>query len=124
MQEVIGPDTSRFSAEVEAYMEELETSSRKRKLINEPPDLGNDPDLSKPRGNLMSELHLRYEDEVEVVLDRLREANPSEKSFLIAAEAAWQQWEILRFNLDNEFIKSALAMGLCERTKIGDGKIR
>lgn len=120
----MGPDTSRFAEEVAEYLEQLKNSGRRWKTVNEPLDLGNDTDLTKARGNLLSEIHLRYEDEVNIVLERLRNANPAEKSFLIAAESAWQQWEILRSNLDSEFLKAALAMGLCERMKLGDGKIK
>lgn len=120
----MGPDTSRYHEEVAEYLDQLKNSGRRWKIINEPPDLGKDPDLTKARGNLLSEMHLRYEDEVNIVLDRLHNANPAEKSFLIAAESAWQQWEILRSNLDTEFLKAALAMGLCERVKIGQGKIK
>nr|XP_039263423.1 trichohyalin-like isoform X2 [Styela clava] len=124
LQEIVGPDPSRFRHEAEHYLDEIKNSGRKRKVVDEPPDLGNISDDSKPRGNLVSELHLRYEDEVDMILENLREAPPNDKTFLLAAEAAWQQWEMMRFNLDDEFRHAAIGLGLCERTKIGQGKIK
>lgn len=73
---------------------------------------------------MLSELGVRYEDEVETILELLRSANPNEKPFLIAAEIAWQQWEMMHFNLDKEFSQAVTAMGLCGRMRAGQGRLR
>lgn len=101
----------------------LEESARSKIKVSEEEYVLSDDPLS-PNGNLLSQLDARYEDEVETIFESIRSNDPEQQSFFILAETIWQKWQQMTMSLDQLFPISALGVGVNERVKLGQGKVK